>query len=425
MTGTGSAHSPGWEVDGMPPEKHALLGASSADRWLNCPPSARLTENLPDTASPYTAAGTLAHEIAELKARQYFVETLPKRTYNSRLKKLAESEHYDKGMDDATDTYLEHLKARALSYPAPPAVALETLVDFSDIVPEGFGTADCIMVGGTMMDVVDYKNGAGVLVEADNNPQMMLYAWGALNLYRPIFGDAIQTVHMSIVQPNAGGIREAEISVSELVSWSKVVKQFAQKAWEGSGDYCPGDWCRFCKAKVQCSARAAKMLELEPVAGADPLAEADTYYMATREAAIARGQTLPPLLSDAEIGEVLTKARGIASWVADLEEYALKAILAGRTITGFKAVEGRGSRDWAGGTDAAFQALQARGISEAMLYERKPVSVAGLEKSLGKKVFAETADGLWEKKPGKPTLVPASDKREPYNAAAVAFRKEE
>lgn len=408
----------------MPPEKHALLGASSAHRWLNCPPSARLTENMPDTASPHAAAGTLAHAIAELKARQYFVGTLPKRTYNSRLKKLAESEHYDKGMDYATDTYLEHLKARAMSYSTPPTVFVEMQVDFSDIVPEGIGTLDCGMIGGDCIDICDYKNGAGVTVEADNNPQMMMYAWGVLRMFRAVYGDAIKRIHMSIVQPNAGGIREAEISVSELVSWSKVVKQFAQKAWEGKGDFCPGDWCRFCKAKVQCSARAAKMLELEPVAGADPLAEADTYYMATREAAIAKGQTLPPLLSDAEIGEVLTKARGIASWVEDLEEYALKAILAGRTITGFKAVEGRGSRDWTGGTDAAFQALQARGISEAMLYERKPVSVAGLEKSLGKKVFAETADGLWEKKPGKPTLVPASDKREPYNAAAVAFKVE-
>lgn len=180
----------------MPPEKHALLGASSAHRWLNCPGSARLTEDMPDSTSPYAEAGHLAHEIAELKARNYFIETLPKRSFNAKLKKLKESEHYDRSMDGATDEYLEHLKARAMTYPAAPTVALEVQVDFSDIVPEGFGTADCIMIGSGRLDVVDYKNGAGVLVEAEGNPQMMLYAWGAVRYFRPIFGNSIETIHI-------------------------------------------------------------------------------------------------------------------------------------------------------------------------------------------------------------------------------------
>lgn len=152
----------------MPPEKHALLGASSAHRWLNCPGSARLTENMPDATSPYAEAGRLAHEIAELKARQYFIETLPKRSFNAKLKKLKESEHYERGMDGATDEYLEHLKARAMTYPTAPTVALEVQVDFSDIVPEGFGTADCIMIGSGRLDVVDYKNGAGRTIRSRN-----------------------------------------------------------------------------------------------------------------------------------------------------------------------------------------------------------------------------------------------------------------
>lgn len=410
----------------MPPIKHALLGASNAHRWLNCPPSARLTENMPDTESPYAAAGTLAHEIAEFKARKYFLEPMSTRTYNSRLKKLQAKEHYNKSMDSATDAYLEHLKSRAMSYPTQPSVALEVRVDFSDIVPEGFGTADCIMIGSGVLDVIDYKNGAGVLVEAENNPQMMLYARGALNLYRPIFGDSIHTVHMSIVQPNAGGVREWELSTEALTKWAVgAAKTAAANAWEGKGDFNPGDWCRFCKAKATCSARASKMLELEPMASASATPAAEWEKKA--EKFISSGGTVqgtpPLLLTDADVGDVLTSARNIAAWVKDLEAYALTATLEGRQIAGWKAVEGRGTRDWIGGTDTAFPQLQAHGIDEALLYERKPVSVAGLEKALGKKTFAEAAEGLWTKSPGKPTLVPESDTRPPYNAAAAAFEK--
>ena len=218
----------------MPPEKHALLGASSAERWLMCPPSARLGEQFPDTASEYAAAGTLAHAIAELKARKYFVEPMSNRAFNARLKKLKEDPHYDKGMDAATDTYLEHLKALAMSYGSvQPFVALETRVDFGDCVPEGFGTTDCIIIGAGRMCVADYKNGAGVLVEAEANPQMMLYALGALKVYAPIYGDTIREVHLSIVQPNAGGVREWDTTVEALREWGeKVVKPAAALAWE-------------------------------------------------------------------------------------------------------------------------------------------------------------------------------------------------
>ena len=200
----------------MPPSNHALLGASSSKRWLNCPPSARLGEGLPDTPSDYAAAGTLAHAIAELKVRKY-IEPMSTRSYNSQMKKLKADPHYDKGMDAATDSYLEHIKALAMSYGAvQPFIALETQVDFYDFVPEGFGTADCIVVAPPRMCVVDYKNGAGVLVEAEDNSQMMLYALGALKTYYPIYGDSIREIHLSIVQPNAGGIREWDTTVEAL-----------------------------------------------------------------------------------------------------------------------------------------------------------------------------------------------------------------
>lgn len=398
----------------MPPEKHALLGASSAHRWLNCPGSARLTEHMPENTSPYAEAGRLAHEIAELKARQYFIEELPKRSYNAKLKKLRASEHYETGMDGATDEYLEHLKARAMSYPTAPTVALEVQVDFSDIVPEGFGTADCIIVGSGHMDVVDYKNGAGVLVEAENNPQMMLYAWGALRYFKPIFGDSIEVVHMSIVQPNAGGVREWAMTVQELTLIAEgTIAPTAYQAWNGVKEFHSGDWCQFCKAKATCTERAKAMFDVEPMLGAKPemlrsiVAESDSHTAM--------------YLTDQQIGDILTRAKDVAAWLKDLEAYALNATLLGTEIPGWKAVEGRGSREWNGGCDTAFDNLLERGVPRAILYEEKPVSVAALEKALGKKTFAEIAEGLWSKTPGKPTLVPESDKRPPYNPAVAAF----
>ncbi len=398
------------------PERHAVLSASSSHRWLNCPPSARLAEQFPKTTSSYAEAGRLAHSIAELKARKYFLEPMSARTYNAQMKKLREDPNYDKGMEEATDSYLAYLKELAMTFPQPPFVALETRVDFSRYVPEGFGTTDCIMIGSGRICVIDYKNGAGVPVEAENNSQMKLYALGALQVYAPIFGDTIKAAQLTIVQPNAGGVKTWNTTVEDLRSWGECVKPIAGNAWVGAGDFAAGDWCRFCPAKAQCSARAAQMLELEPMKDALPEGKLPPEMKALH----AISENVPPLLTDAEIGDILIRAQELAAWVDDLKDYALSAALAGREIAGFKVVEGRGSRDWAD-LDAAFAALQERGIAEALLYERKPASVAGLEKALGKKAFAETAADLVVKKPGKPTLVPASDNRPPYNPAAIAF----
>lgn len=394
------------------PEQHALLSASSAHRWLNCPASARLAEQFPNQTSPYAEAGRVAHAIAELKARKYFLEPMSARTYNAQLKKLRDSPHFDKSMDENTDTYLEVLKETALSFEKAPFVALETRVDFSDSVPEGFGTADCIMIGSGTIVIIDYKNGAGVPVEAEDNPQMKLYALGALQVYAPIYGDTIQRAVLKIVQPNAGGTKTWETTVQALKLWAfNTVKPIARIAYDGKGGFSAGGWCGFCPAKAQCSARARQMLELEPMVGAKPQRS---------NAQEGPEKNAPALLSDAEVGGILRRALTLSAWVEDLKEYALSAALAGREITGFKVVEGRGSREW-NNQDAAFQALQERGVAEELLWERKPCSVAGLEKTLGKKVFSEAAEGLVVKKPGKPALVPASDKRPPYNAAAIAF----
>lgn len=378
---------------------HAILSASKAERWLHCPPSIRMSEGEPDTGSAYAAAGTLAHAIAETKARAYFLEPCTKRQLTGRLKPLREDPSYDKEMDSATDAYLDYLKELAMRIPSP-SVALETRVDYGEYAPEGFGTADCIMIGGTTLAVVDYKNGAGVPVEAEGNPQMMLYALGALKLYRPIFGDAITDIHLAIVQPHAGGVKEWQTTVADLEDWGKhEVAPAAQLAWQGKGDITPGAWCRFCPVKAKCPARARVLLELEPVKVSTPD---------------------PRLLNDMQVGGLLARGRALIEWVKDLEEYVFGKVLAGEKVDGWKLVAGRSSRDWAGGVDAAFEQLQARGVQEAMLYERKPVSVAGLEKIVGKKGFAEYAD-LVEKKPGKPTLVPADDPRPDYDPAVAAF----
>lgn len=403
------------------PEQHAKLSASSAHRWINCPPSVKLVEQFPSKTSSYAEAGRVAHAIAELKARKCFLEPMSARTYNAHLKKLQEDPHYDKGMEASTDLYLEFLKTSAMGFDHAPFVALETRVDFSNYVPEGFGTADCIMIGAGRIIIVDYKNGAGVPVEAEANPQMMLYALGAMRTFAPIFGDSIHDVQLAIVQPNAGGVKTWDTTVDQLNEWAANVAQpSATLAFAGEGEFSAGDWCRFCPAKAQCSARARQMLSLEPMLGARPEAEVDRDELLAREIQKGNGQPVPPLLTDAEIGDVLIRARELAAWAKDLEEYALTASLAGRKIAGFKAVEGRGTRDWLD-QDAAFKTLRERGVAESLLWERKPVTAPALEKALGKKIFAETADGLVVKKPGKPTLVPDSDKRKPYNAAAIAF----
>lgn len=392
--------------------QHAKLSASSAHRWLNCPPSVKLAEQFPSKTSSYAEAGRLAHSIAELKARKHFLEPMSARTYNARLKKLQADPYYDRGMEDSTDIYLEVLKETAMGFAQAPFVALETRVNFSDWVPEGFGTADCIMICGDTIVIIDYKNGAGVPVEAEENPQMQLYALGAIQTYAPIFGSSLTKVVMKIVQPNAGGTKSWETDKDHLNTWAEtVVKPTAHLAMDGEGEFCAGDWCRFCPAKAQCSARARQMLELEPMVGTKPLLAQNPGPQTkdTRE-----------LLTDAQVGDVLQRARNLKKWVEDLEEYALSAALAGREVTGFKAVEGRGSREWSD-LDDAFSILQERGIDEAMLWERKPVSVAALEKVIGKKAFTEAAKDLVVKKPGKPALVPSSDKRPAYNAAAIAF----
>ncbi len=369
-------------------KKHALLSASGAARWLACTPSARLEEQFPDSTSVYAAEGSLAHDIAELKLRKHFIEPMGPKKFNTRLNKLKKHDLYQDEMLKHTDAYLDYVQGIVHGFDAPPYIAVEKRVDYSDYVPEGFGTADCIIIGGDTMYVIDFKYGKGVPVYADNNSQMMLYALGAYSAYSFLY--PIEKVIMAIVQPRLDSISEWEISTDVLIYWAtNTVMGAAEKAFKGEGDFVPGEHCRFCRAKSLCRARSEFNTAIE-----------DKY------------PDKPPLLSNDEVGQLLLKAQDLAKWIKDLEDYALGECLAGNEIPGWKAVEGRSVRKFID-HDAAFKALMDSGIEEAMLYERKPLTLAATEKLIGKKKFVELVGSYVEKPPGKPTLVVESDKREP------------
>lgn len=369
------------------PTQHALLSASSAHRWLHCTGSPLLEKEFPDTTSVYAQEGTLAHELCELKLKKY-TTVMPKGTYTRAHNKIMKSELWQNEMESTSETYLEYVKGIMLACEIAPAVLIEKRVDFSRYVPEGFGTADCLILAGDTLHVIDYKHGKGVVVDADHNPQMMLYALGAMDelslLYR------FKSVHMTIVQPRVNNISEFTMTADELREWGEsVVKPKAEAAISGKGEFEAGDWCRFCRAKQQCKTRYESNDSLYPELSA---------------------RHDPRLITLEELGEYLKRGRDMAAWLEDMKEYALSESLAGADVPGWKAVEGRGSRAFTD-TDEAVDTLIKNGIDESVLYERRVLTLAQMEKAVGKKAFGEIVGNLVVKNPGKPTLVEESDKR--------------
>lgn len=388
------------------PEKHALLSASSAARWLACTAAPRFEAQFPETTSEYAEEGRLAHAICELKVLKQFAG-LAQRTYTLRLNKLKKNPLYSSEMDKTSDIYLEHLVEKAMTYDSPPAVSPEICVDFGEYVPEGFGTCDCIMIGGDTLDITDYKHGKGVPVSAENNPQMRLYALGTLKRYRPAYGDRIKKVRMTIDQPRIQNEVSTEtISVGELLQWGESIKPIAAKAYTGLGKFHPGEHCRFCRGKAQCRARAEQNTALEEFKDCVPIGKAQTDN---------RG-----VLTDAEVGDLLERGKQLVAWYKDLEDYALHAVLDGGNIPGWKAVAGRSNRAFTD-RDAAISAAIQAGYDEALLYDRIPKSLSEIEKLMGKAEFADKLGSFVIKPQGKPTLVSISDKREPYSPAAADF----
>ena len=373
---------------------HAILSPSGAHRWMACPPSATLETQFSDTTSEAAREGTLAHEICEIKARLRLIKKgelgyLQKAAATRELNRLRKDPLYADEMETCSDDYAEELYMNWLEFPEKPHVYLEVKVDLSDWIPGGFGSADCIMIGGDKLLVVDYKHGKGVKVSAEHNPQMQLYALGAWKKYSLIY--PIRRVKMMIFQPRLSINPEVwEETVDELLAFGQEAREKAAEALNGTGQFNPGEeQCRFCRARQQCRARADYNIEM----------------------AFGDVGKLPPLLTDAEVGEYLAKGEDVAAWLKDLQEYALKTCLAGGDIPGYKAVEGRGSREWTDQAEA-FKALMAGGVPEEIMYERKALTLAALEKVVGKKEFGLIAGDYIRKAPGKPTLVKASDKRE-------------
>lgn len=390
----------------MPPEKHALLSASSASRWLVCTAAPRFEEELPEISSTYAEEGRLAHAIAELKVLKKFT-AMTGRAYTTRLNNLKKDTLYDQEMDKTTDLYIEHLTEQAMLYDSSPTVAAEVKVDFGEYVPEGFGTCDCVMIGGDTLSITDYKHGKGVPVSAVGNPQMRLYALGALKRYAPVFGDTIKQVRMTIDQPRLDSYTSDLITVEELRAWGESIKPIAQKAFSGLGEFVPGEHCRFCRGKAQCRARA----------------DANTALEEFKDCALPGQPALDDLnrvLTDAEIGDLLMRGQQLVQWYKDLEEYATKALLDGKPIEGWKLVAGRSNRTFTD-QDAAIKAVIAAGYDEALVYDRKPKTLSELEKLMGKAEFAEKIGSYVIKPPGKPTLAPITDKREAYSPAAADF----
>lgn len=401
------------------PNAHALLSASSAHRWLKCTAAPRYEENFPAGTSDYAEEGTLAHSVCELYARKKFT-VMSNRKFNSELKKLQANPLFSEEMIHTAEAYVEYLTEKAMSYTAMPYMAVEVRVDLTDYIPGGFGTCDNVMIGGDTLHITDYKHGKGVPVDAKDNPQMRLYALGALKLYHPIYGDTIKNISMGICQPRLSeSASEDCMTVEELLAWGESIKPTAQEAYNGPGTFCPGDHCRFCRGKVQCRVRAEKFSAFADFKDCVPAGKIPAAQAALPpEARTILG--LPPILTDAEIGKLLEDAAGLVKWYEELQEYATGALLSGKDIPGWKIVAGKSNRAFKN-TDEAINAVKALGYDEALLYDRKPKTITEIEKLLGKKVFAEAMADHVTKPLGKPTLAPLSDKREPYSSAATDF----
>lgn len=371
----------------MTERAHALLSASGSERWLECTPSARLEETFPESTSEYAEEGRLAHDIAELKLRKAFTEPMGPRKFTNRLKVFQENPLYDPEMLQCTDTYLDYVSGIVHSFKSAPYVAVEKRLNYAEYAPEGFGTGDCIIIGGSTLHVIDYKHGKGVPVDAYENTQMKLYALGALSEYSILYN--ISDVKIAIVQPRLDSISEYQITVDELVAWGiNTVKPAAEKAFKGEGEFVPGEHCRFCRAKALCRARS------------------DFHTMLEEHKPM-----VPPLITNEEVGQILLRALDLKKWISDLEEYALAECLAGNEIPGFKAVEGRSIRQFVD-HDKAFEVLLGNGYEKALLYESRPITLAATEKLIGKAKFKELLNDHVSIPPGKPTLVVESDKRE-------------
>lgn len=370
---------------------HAILSPSSAERWLSCTPSARLEQQFPSTTSDYAEEGTVAHHLGEMILRLKL--GLP--CNKSLFKQIEEHKFYSEAMQEHAENYavfvLERF-AEAQQRSKDALIFLEQPIDLTAYVPEGFGTVDSVIVADGVLDIIDLKYGKGVAVSATENKQMMLYALGALHKYDYLYD--IDRVRMTIYQPRIDNFSSWELPVSELLAWAKnELVGLAKKAFEGTGDFAPGNHCRFCKAKATCKALADENLKL-------------AAYEFSK----------PELLDEDEIADILGRVDLFTSWIEAVEAYALdQSVNHGKRWPGFKLVEGRSNRKYSDESLVAAKLLKA-GFAEDLIYKKELLGITAMEKAIGKKVFGEQLADLLIKPPGKPTLVTESDKRPEINS---------
>lgn len=384
----------------MTPSKHALLGASSAHRWLACTPSARLEQGFEDKPSEHAAEGTLAHAVAEARLAKLLIGKKPLTPAALRKREL-----YRPVMDEHADTYadyiMEHLTAAREATP-DAQILLEERIDYSEYVPEGYGTADTVIIADGDLHVFDYKYGKGVQVNAVDNPQIRLYALGAYLAYRDLYD--IKRVTGHIIQPRLDSISRETLTAEELLAWAEgYVRPRAQMASAGEGIITPGEHCRWCRFKNSCRAYATRQLEMAATMFQEP----------------EHTERLPAELSPEETAEILTRVDELAKWAKSVKEHALdQAINHGVSYPGWKVVQGRSNRKISDPT-VAVERLASAGHSIMDLME--PKSLTALEELIGKKALASLLDDLIVKPAGKPTLAPEDDKRPALNNAAAVF----
>lgn len=375
----------------MPPSEHAVLSASSANRWLHCPPSVRLSEGYMDKASVFAMEGTSAHELCEYKLRSALGMEAENPTENL--------DFYNTEMEECAEgyaTYILELVEKAKETCSDPVVMVEQRVDFSRYVPEGFGTADCIIIDDETLNIVDYKHGKGVEVSAADNPQMKLYALGALELFDCLYD--ISKVQMTIFQPRLSNVSVFVMDKADLLNWANdELTAKAELAFEGKGELCCGEWCKFCKAKSNCKERARVNMEM-------------AQYEFRKSS----------LLTDEEVVDILSKVDELTSWASDVKNFALEQAVRGKQWPGWKVVEGRSNRKY---TDesAVAQVVKNAGYNP---YDEKIMGITNMTKMLGKEKFNELLGDFVERPQGKPTLVTEDDKRPEMNTAKEDFKEE-
>lgn len=379
---------------------HALLSPSSAHRWLNCPRAPRLEATLPEKTSVFAQEGTLAHSVCEVMAKKHFSKIKPAE-YTQAIKEFKSDPLWNDEMIHTAETYVEHLAERAMKFEREPYITFEVKVSVSDYAPEAFGRCDCVMFGDKTLVITDYKHGKGVPVSAEKNPQMMLYALGALKLYQPIFGEGIEQIEMFVDQPRLNSYEGWKCTADELLAWGDSIKPKAEEAYWGKGEFNAGAWCKFCRANGVCKAQANQQISAF-----------DDFAGVVDQS--------PALLSLEDMSALLKRGETLVEWYESLKQTALEKILEGGLIPDYKVVEGRSSRVWTD-QDKALEKLEADGVEHAMLYDSVPKSLAKIEKMLGATKFKELVGEFVRKPQGKPTLVTADDTRQDFNGAVADF----